>query len=219
MFAKLDQRVLEINNQINKMDRVKFLLGTDDSVLSNDYNWNDISLGNDTVACDNFFAAKHQKHERPQTIVFEASVNENDPNINNVTSTSTNSSESENPMSINSDQLTDDTFESPVRNIPTTAAAQRKPLKTPNVVKAGRIYEQKKQLRMEQLAQKEREQRRFHAKPCPNFSSIHAAKAKGAVEEPKFTVPKTPQVIRHHRKNLELVKAKVSVFHPNCSIF
>lgn len=81
----------------------------------------------------------------------------------------------------------------------------------PNVVFAGQLYEQRRKLRMQQLERTEREQRKFHAKKVPNFNSIHAAQgAKLAAEEPKFTVPVTPKVVHHHRKNLERVRAKVS---------
>lgn len=81
-----------------------------------------------------------------------------------------------------------------------------------NVVLAGKLYEEKKKLRMEQLIKKEREQRIFHAKPAPDFNYIHAHQ-KRAPEEPKYTIPTTPNVVHHHRKNMEKTKAKVSYFH------
>lgn len=81
----------------------------------------------------------------------------------------------------------------------------------PNVVFTGQLYEQRRKMRMQQLERIEREQRKFHAQKVPNFSSIHAAQgAKLAAEEPKFTIPVTPKVVHHHRKNLERVRAKVS---------
>lgn len=85
--------------------------------------------------------------------------------------------------------------------------------KVPNVVLAGRMYEQKRKQRMAEIERKEREQRQFHAKKVPNFHSIHAARnARRAIEDIKITVPVTPRVVHNHRKNLERVRAKVSNF-------
>lgn len=81
--------------------------------------------------------------------------------------------------------------------------------KVPNVVRAGQIYEVKKKLRMEQLEKLEREMRRFHAKPAPDFSTIHAAQKRST--ESKITVPVTPRVVRTHRENLKKREAKVSI--------
>lgn len=81
----------------------------------------------------------------------------------------------------------------------------------PRVVFAGQLYEHNRKMRMQQIVRTEREQRQFHAKKIPNFNSIHAAQcARRLVEEPKFTIPVTPKVIRNHLKNLERVRAKVS---------
>lgn len=81
----------------------------------------------------------------------------------------------------------------------------------PNVVEIGKLYEQKKQLRYRQTLQKEREQRKFHAKPAPNFAAIHAAHTKRReMDEPKITIPVTPNVVLHHRQYLEKIRAKVS---------
>lgn len=81
-----------------------------------------------------------------------------------------------------------------------------------NVVLAGKIYEEKKKIRMEMIEKREREQRKFHAKPAPNFNSIHAHQ-KRASEAVNYTIPTTPKVVHHHRKNMEKVKIKVSYFH------
>lgn len=81
----------------------------------------------------------------------------------------------------------------------------------PNVVLTGQMYEERRKIRMQILERNEREKRKFHAQKVPNFNSIHAAQgARLAAEEPKFTVPVTPKVVHHHRKNLERVQAKVS---------
>lgn len=105
---------------------------------------------------------------------------------------------------------------------PTTAAVVKpkpKPLRSnavnrpnvPHVVFAGQLYEQRRKLRMQQIIRAEREQRQFHAKRVPNFTSIHAAQsARRPAEEPKFTIPVTPKVVHTHRKNLERIRAKVS---------
>lgn len=107
---------------------------------------------------------------------------------------------------------------------PTTAThnldAKPKPLRNkspvrrpnvPNVVLAGKLYEQRRKERMQQIVRVEREQRQFHAKKVPNFNSIHAAQsAKRPTDEPKFTIPVTPKVVHHHRKNLERIRIKVS---------
>lgn len=61
----------------------------------------------------------------------------------------------------------------------------------------------------------DRERRKFHAKRAPNFHAIHAAqheKENRREEEKmeKLTIPMTPKVVHHHRKNMERIKEKVS---------
>lgn len=81
----------------------------------------------------------------------------------------------------------------------------------PNVVLTGKLYEDRRKARMQKIEKIEREQRQFHAKRVPNFNSIHAAQSvKRANDEPKFTIPVTPKVVHHHRKNLERIRIKVS---------
>lgn len=93
----------------------------------------------------------------------------------------------------------------------------RKPLnihnpKVPNVVRLGQLYEARKKYRMEKIEKEEREKRKFHAKPAPNFSSIHAAQSqKRNFEEHKITVPVTPRVVHTHRENMKKIKAKVCI--------
>lgn len=85
----------------------------------------------------------------------------------------------------------------------------------PNVYLHGELYKQRREIRMKVLEQKERDQRKFHAKPAPNFTVIHAVQAQKRVqEEPKVTVPITPRVVHSHRRYHDLVKAKVSINHP-----
>lgn len=83
----------------------------------------------------------------------------------------------------------------------------------PNVVKIGEIYEQKKKIRYQQTLQREREQRKFHAKPAPNFAAIHAASSKKRdTDEHKLTIPKTPRVVHTHRKYTEIIRKRVSSY-------
>lgn len=94
---------------------------------------------------------------------------------------------------------------------------QRVPLsqhnqQVPSVYLRGELYKQRREVRMKVLEQKEREQRKFHAKPAPNFTAIHAVHAhKRTQEEPKITVPITPRVVHSHRRFYGLAKAKVSI--------
>lgn len=81
----------------------------------------------------------------------------------------------------------------------------------PNVIKSIQIYEEKKKMRMQKIQTIEREQRKFHAKPAPNFGAIHEARAqKRSLEDMKYTIPITPKVVHTHRKNLERLQAKVN---------
>lgn len=82
----------------------------------------------------------------------------------------------------------------------------------PNYIKSIQLYEAKKKMRMQKLQMKEKEQRTFHAKPAPNFLAIHEARTqKKSIEDLKITVPVTPKVVHNHRKNMERLKAKVSI--------
>lgn len=82
----------------------------------------------------------------------------------------------------------------------------------PNVIKSIQLYEEKKKMRMQKIQTIEREQRKFHAKPAPNFGAIHEARAqKRSLEDMKYTVPVTPKVVHTHRKNMERLQAKVSI--------
>ena len=85
----------------------------------------------------------------------------------------------------------------------------------PNVYHHAKLYKQKKEIRMKVLQQKEDDQRKFHAKPAPDFTKIHAVQAqKWAQEEPKITVPITPRVIRSSNRSKAKAKAKVSINFP-----
>ncbi|XP_031628021.1 targeting protein for Xklp2 [Contarinia nasturtii] len=192
-----------------------------DSLVTNDYNWEEISFGDDTIAAERFFAVKHPEHERKKNIVnieFEETTiepNENDENQQNYgqAKNPSNSVESENILSSLGEIQIDS---SPAQKQKTNGirkgvkplCAQNQQL-VPNVVRIGELYEQKKKIRYEQLLQQEREQRKFHAKPVPNFAAIHAASSKKREsDEPKVTVPKTPRVVHTHRKNIEIIRKK-----------
>lgn len=85
-------------------------------------------------------------------------------------------------------------------------------LRTPNAYKQGQLYKEKQKLLEKAQLKKDRDQRKFHAKPAPNFNAIHAANSKKRVQEdPKITVPRTPQVIRSHRIYSGMAEAKVSI--------
>lgn len=82
----------------------------------------------------------------------------------------------------------------------------------PSAYLSGDMYKKKREFRMKVIEQQEREQRKFHAKPAPNFTVIHAVQAqKRTQEEPKITVPVTPRVVHSHRRYNVLAKAKVSI--------
>lgn len=90
----------------------------------------------------------------------------------------------------------------------------RKPLaqhnpKVPGVYQRIELTKQRKELMLRAIEQKERERRKFHAKPAPNFNAIHAARSNKRPDEPKITIPKTPQVVRSHRHYSEIAQAKV----------
>lgn len=84
--------------------------------------------------------------------------------------------------------------------------------KVPNVYARVQLDKLKREYRMKAIEQQERDQRKFHAKPAPKFNAIHAAqRQKRAQEEPKITVPITPQVVRSHRHYKEIAETKVSI--------
>lgn len=93
---------------------------------------------------------------------------------------------------------------------------ERKPLaqhnpKVPGVYQRIELTKQRKELMMKAIERQERERRKFHAKPVPNFTAIHAARSNKRLDEPKITIPKTPQVVRSHRHYSEIAQAKVSI--------
>lgn len=70
-----------------------------------------------------------------------------------------------------------------------------------NVVRAGKLYEAKQKLRMEEKERIEREQRKFKSKKAPNFSAIHAAlDQKKQKDDYQITVPHTPLVVKHNKE-------------------
>ncbi|XP_055305323.1 targeting protein for Xklp2-like [Sitodiplosis mosellana] len=182
------------------------------SVMSSDMNWNELSIGiNDTIAENNFFGRKHPEHEpkgkiQKDDMFLDIGKNGTDENKQNANAElERNSLESENNLSLS--------FDEGLRIGQRHSQNGRKPLaqhnQVPNVYAQGQLYKQRKEFRMKLLEKKERDQRKFHAKPAPNFNAIHVAQSKKRTqEEPKITIPKTPQVVRSHRHYADLAKAK-----------
>lgn len=82
-----------------------------------------------------------------------------------------------------------------------------------NVVLNIEIMNLKRKARLEAIERQEREQRKFHSKPAPDFNRIHSAQAKKRAAEPmKVTHPQSPSVLRHHREAQERKQKKVSVY-------
>lgn len=80
-----------------------------------------------------------------------------------------------------------------------------------NVVRAGKLYEERKKQRMEELEKVEREKRKFQSKPAPNFRAIHAAQEHKKSDRPmKVTIPTTPLAIKHDREIKQRWQKRVS---------
>lgn len=95
----------------------------------------------------------------------------------------------------------------PATSQPRVAMAETKEF---NVVKFGHIYDAKRKAVQQAIEQREKQQRKFHSHPAPNFNVIHAAAdRKRQMQPPKYTVPMTPMVVRRHRETLEKVQKKV----------
>lgn len=159
------------------------------------------------------------ENQRNIKFIFENTVQENNENCSSIINTPNSvDSLAQTPESSDADERATGSAtperELPVRNMkPRTPnfASRPKVPNVPNVVLAGKIYEQKRIHRMEEILRKEREQRQFHAKKAPNFNSMHAARtAKRSNDEPNYTTPVTPNVVHHHRKNVERIRIKVS---------
>lgn len=81
-----------------------------------------------------------------------------------------------------------------------------------NVVRFARIYDLKKKCKREAIEKQEREQRKFHSKPAPDFNAIHAAtERKRQQQSPKITCPSTPSVLKRHREAQERLQKKVII--------
>lgn len=102
-----------------------------------------------------------------------------------------------------------------LRTEPITPKAKdyKKDNKDFNVVRAGKLYEERKKQRMEELERIEREKRKFHSKPAPNFRAIHAAQEHNKIERPmKVTIPTTPLAIKHDREHKQRWQKRVSKY-------
>lgn len=149
-------------------------------------------------------AAKHPGHEKfVNNNIFEKKIDENDDE-NDQNAVNTHGSGAESTLSSSQEKPVEEVHRGYTK-------AVTKP-KVFNVVESVKFYEERKKHRLAEIERKEREQRKFVAKPAPKFDSIHAAanqKRSASHEKLRVTIPVTPKVVHHHRQNIEKLKTKV----------
>lgn len=179
-------------------------------------------------------AIKAKKHESKIKSKETQANDENEENIESKSNANSNANPIANtvntPVSVDSDYLSSENEciqlnnvqSSPLRNNNNRANLRTKPV-TPkakddkdnrdfNVIRAGKLYEERKKHRMEELERIEREKRKFHSKPAPNFRAIHAAQEQKKCDRPmKVTIPKTPLAIKHDREIKQIWQKRVSI--------
>lgn len=183
-------------------------------------------------------AKKHPEHSAVKAMNRESKIktkeihanDENEENIEKNPNANPNANAVNTPESVDSDYLSSEieciqlnNVQSPPLQNDNRANLRTKPV-TPkskddkdhkdfNVVRAGKLYEERKKQRMEELEKVERAKRKFHSKPAPNFRAIHAAQEQKKYERPmKVTIPTTPLAIKHDREIKQLWQKRVSFF-------